>query len=130
MAEPQEHSIQEKILSVIESKNKIVIEESKGLPKEKVSVAQQRLDGFKILKTELDTDMQVVLEKLGAMKNKVKENAHSRDNPNGLLTKDVALYQACLNLEHEKLEVLYRGDETAWRDNLKKVKKQAGKIEP
>ena len=74
MVEPQNNSVKEKILSLSESKNQILFEESKGLSQEEVSLAMQKIDGFKTLKTELDTDLQEVLEKKEALKNKIKDN--------------------------------------------------------
>ena len=49
------------------------------MPQERLSLAKQRLYGFKTLKTELNTDLQVVLEKLEALKNKIKENSYGKD---------------------------------------------------
>ena len=73
--------------------------------------------------------MQVVLEKLGVLKNKLKDNLHSQDNPQGLLTKDADHYMACLTIQHEKLEGFYREDETKLTKSLKTIKAQVGVLQ-
>ena len=92
------------------------------MAQEEVSLAMQRLDGFKNLKSELDTDLQEVLEKVEALKNKTKGNVYGKDNPHGLLTRDANLYLGCLTIQHENLEKLYREDEAHWTENLEMVK--------
>ena len=79
MTEPQEHSIEKEVISLNQSQQQTLIKRSKGLPQERLSLAKQRLYGFKTLKTELNTDLQVVLEKLEALKNKIKENSYGKD---------------------------------------------------
>ena len=96
---------------------------------EEVSEAQQQIDGFRTLKPELDTDLQAVLEKIGALKIKIKSNVRGKDNPRGLLTRDADLYLACLTIQHEKLEGFYREDEAQWTEHLETVKAQASQMQ-
>jgi len=41
-------------------------------------------------------------------------NVRSKANPEGLLTQDAGEYLRCFQIQHEKLEELYREDEQVW----------------
>ena len=47
-----------------------------------------KLEGFRALKSELDTDLAPILDSLQALKVKIQSNCHSDDNPDGLLTRE------------------------------------------
>ena len=51
-----------------------------------VKSAQRKLDGFNSLKSEIDTDMATAHEALDRVRNKIKANALTEQNPYGLLS--------------------------------------------
>ena len=51
-------------------------------------------------------------ESLAAVRELIKLNMHDAQNPDGVLTGDVETYLECLKIEHEKLELLFRSNET------------------
>ena len=60
--------------------------DSSQLPVESVKIAESKLIGFRQVKKELDSLMQVVLQNMTLVENKIKENFKSEVNPEGLLT--------------------------------------------
>ena len=64
-------------------------------------------------KTEFDARMIEVHEKLRLVSDLIKENCG--DIPDSILIFDKQSYLNCLKLEHDKLEMLFRADESYWR---------------
>ena len=60
--------------------------DSSQISVESVKIAESKLKGFRHVKKELDSIMQVVLENMALIEKRIKENARSEVNPEGLLT--------------------------------------------
>ena len=56
------------------------------------------------------------------MKKKIGANLQSPENPNGLLTKSEQSYLECFEIKHHELELIFREDETFWKQKVKKEK--------
>ena len=49
----------------------------------------------------------MIEEKLVTLKQKIKENVHSPENPQGLLWGKLTDYEDCLGLQREKLDKMF-----------------------
>ena len=64
-----------------------------------------------MFKSELDTDIATIFEKLQALKIKVQNNCLGEENLEGMLLQGDQAYLRCLELNFQKLESLFRLDE-------------------
>ena len=97
----------------------------KQLSDEIVTRAKDKLEGFEKLKSEIDTAMMEVHQKIDGVSQMIKANVRSEDNPNGLLVKPSDDYLKCLELQHRDLEVLLRQDDAYWAENFDNAKEKA-----
>ena len=86
------------------------------------------MEGFALLKAELDSQMSEIHERLSNVHVIVRENLTSEKNPDGLLTAGEANYIKCLQLQHTELEELLRQDEAHWAENREMSRRQADEI--
>ena len=87
MADPQEPTIQKKVLDALAMSQGVALEESKGLPQEQIQCASMKIENFDELKAELDTELQAILERMDNLKLKIKANIYNEENLDGLLTR-------------------------------------------
>ena len=58
----------------------------------------------------------------------IKDNIHSDQNLEGLLTRKEANYLGCLELKHRELEFLFRQDVASWAENVEVAKRKADEV--
>ena len=73
-----------------------------------------QLDGFRSLKTDIDTEMDAIHQKLKSVSVKITDNLKSEANPEGLLTGGRNSYLNCLKLKYRELEDLFQQDDAFW----------------
>ena len=89
---------------------------------EHLNQAIERFDNFQSLKSEIDKDMTVVIEKAASIKQKITQSLQTGDNPNGLLTRSKEEYLACLSFRQSELEALFKQDGAHWSEKLDAAK--------
>ena len=65
---------------------------SAGLPAEIIEKAQRKVEQYELLKMEIDAKLSQIQEMLGEVRSLISENALTRANPNGLLTRGQVNY--------------------------------------
>ena len=85
-----------------------MIRESKKFPDIVIEQATAKLDSFRNLKGEIDTDMMQIFERLEAVEKKIRDNCVSKEKPWNVLMQPEADYIECLKMQHEKLEQFFR----------------------
>jgi len=58
----------------------------------------------------------------------IRDNIHSDQNSEGVLTRGEANYLGCLELKHQELETLFRQDEASWAENVEIAKRKADEV--
>ena len=71
----------ESMLSLRDSSNKSVIDGSKELSNEQAKELESKIEVFRALRSDLNTDIQFILEKTEAYKSKIAANLHGEQNP-------------------------------------------------
>ena len=94
-----------------------------------VAVAENRLACYLQVKSEVDTQMAQIHERVQNVKCIIKENVQSDENLSGVLTREETLYLECIEIKHVQLENLMRQDEAHWAENLEIIKRQAQEIQ-
>ena len=102
-----------------------LIKEGKKLPEEMMATAEIKMTGFNILKGEIDASMAKVHDALDDVRTKIRENARSKHNQDGLLTSKQEEYLQCLEIDYRKLENLLNQDEEKWAKNIEVKKSKA-----
>ena len=75
-----------------------------------ITKSELRLTAFDKLKQEIDREMSVVLDRVEAIKGKLRSNLHSENNGDGLLRQSEEDYFKCLQIGYLQLEQLFRSD--------------------
>lgn len=87
--------------------------------------AQGKLEGFRVLKAQIDAETAVIGDKLRALQTLVERNIKNEQNPNGLLAGVQDEYLGCLELTNlDRLERLLQADEQFWRTNFSVARSQ------
>ena len=102
-----------------------LIKDGKKLPEEMKATAEIKMTGFNILKGEIDASMAKVHDALDDVRTKIRENARSKYNQDGLLTSKQEEYLQCLEIDYRKLENLLNQDEEKWAKNIEVKKSKA-----
>ena len=92
---------------------------------ELIGQAEEKVAGFKVLKSGIDFKMMTVLDTLNEIRQIVKDNLYSKQRKEGYFIQNEAEYLTCLELEHAKLETLLRQDEKKWTIAAIETKKKA-----
>ena len=98
MTQTQEHSAG---FIVLEKQRKFkakALIEGQKMPQQMVAVAEKKLAGFKILKEEIESEMQSIQDRLSEVRNSIRMNIRSEKNARGLLTQKEDDYLSCLEL--------------------------------
>ena len=95
------------------------------MPDEMVAKARSKLNGFQSLKSDIDSDLAVIHERIEIVKEKIRDNVNKDKKQDGLLTLKEADYLSCLEFGYERLELLFREDEAKWTKEIDQVKQKA-----
>ena len=98
------------------------------VPNELVNSAQQKLDGYRSLKSEIDKEMMDVHERLDRVSSIVKANICDERNPDGFFTHKQESYLDCLKFQHVEFEEIFKKDDDHWVKNLENARKVAAKV--
>ena len=85
---------------------------------EHVVAAEFKLKQFRSLKEEIDCEMARAQQILDDVRKKIRENTTTEENPEPLLGAKEEDYLACLVINFNELERLFRQDEAMWEVNL------------
>ena len=102
-AQPQESSRLDKVLEKQKELEEIFASVSKDVHEEKEAEAKARIEGFVILKENLNEKLMVMHEAMEDVKREIKDNAKD----GGLLTRDEQKYLGCLELKNQELETFF-----------------------
>ena len=108
--------------------HKEITELGKTVPVQFITDAKLFITRFKDFRTEIDEDLDDVIEQLQEIKQKFMARIHSHDNKRGVLTSKLDEYLACLNLGTKALKQLFDKDEKKWIENLKKTQQGLTKM--
>ena len=128
MVEPQEPKIFEQILTQANTSYTEINQLGAGLPAELLAVAKKKVEGFRILKGEIDRQMSQIHEGISKVQCVIRANVFNKKNQDGLLTSGEASYLKCLQMQHVQLEEILRKDEAHWAQNQENSKKRAAGI--
>ena len=71
-----------------------------------IAVAERKIIGMDVLKTQIHEKMAAINERLDDVRNLIRLNTLTEINDQGLLTKNQASYLECLELQHQRLNDL------------------------
>ena len=99
---------------------------SKNLKDQTKYQIEAKVEGLRILKSDVDSKMAIVHEQLDSIRTIVRENTKTKQNKDGVLTSSEAEYLKCVEVQYVKLEELFRKDEKHWT-NVRKNSVAEGK---
>lgn len=114
MVEPSLKVIRKKILDDSKQYQCQFLTDAHKLPEGAIENAQANCEKFITLKEEIEQEMKMVEEQVDILKDKVRANLKSEENPDGLLTCKQDDYFDCVAMEREVFRSLLDKDETHW----------------
>ena len=128
MVEPQEKRASSQVLKALIKFQATVLKDGEEIPAEMIAYAENRISRLIQVKSDVDSQMTQIHERVKNIKEIIKENLLSDANPAGVLGRCEADYFACLEMKHVRLEELIRQDEAYCAENLELIKTQAKEI--
>ena len=80
----------------------------KNLPGEILKAAESKISSFNKLKTEIDSGISEIHEKVKVVSKRIRENIKCEQNPEGLLTRKESDYLRCLRIEYRTLKDMFK----------------------
>lgn len=95
-----------------------MVEDSYELPLEIIACAEGKLVRFHHVKSDVDDKMAVVHTTLNEIRQLIKGNINCKGNLDGVLSRRIVQYMACLEIKHREFENLFRQDEEQLMENI------------
>ena len=118
----------QRIVHEQEERSKVILKISADIPTSFVQGATDIIKEFNQLKSEIDTDVTEIVERVDAVKKKLTLAKFDEASGKGYLMRDLDEYFACFHIDTERLETLFDCELTSWNENLRRTVEQMNQM--
>lgn len=116
-------SILENVLKAHKTSNAKIMQDvlASNAPDELVAKSEHKCAAIRDFKNEILGELQPILEKVEAIKQKISDKTTGKDEENGIISGELTVYLDCLAVDKKQIEELLILEEQHWMEQLEKA---------